>query len=200
MYAYDNIGSVYTELGDYPKAIEWQTKSLNMALEVKGLDNIKYAYELLANTYAKKGDYKLAYENYLLFTKYKDSLLNESTSKQLAEMDKKFESAQKDKAIILKDAEILKQSTIAEKQATQRNYLLLGIALLLLFSVYIYRGYKQKQKANEIIALQKEEVEMQKTLVEEKQKEILDSIHYAKRIQESLLPTEKYIERVLKKK
>lgn len=200
MYAYDNIGSVYTELGDYPKAIEWQTKSLNMALEVKGLDNIKYAYELLANTYAKKGDYKLAYENYLLFTKYKDSLLNESTSKQLAEMDKKFESAQKDKAIILKDAEILKQATIAEKQATQRNYLLLGIALLLLFSVYIYRGYKQKQKANEIIALQKEEVEMQKTLVEEKQKEILDSIHYAKRIQESLLPTEKYIERVLKKK
>ncbi|MBP9794238.1 MAG: hypothetical protein KBC56_09600, partial [Flavobacterium sp.] len=109
-------------------------------------------------------------------------------------------SAQKDKALILKDAEILKQSTIAEKQATQRNYLLLGIALLLLFSIYIYRGYKQKQKANEIIALQKEEVEMQKTLVEEKQKEILDSIHYAKRIQESLLPTEKYIERVLKKK
>lgn len=34
--------------------------------------------------------------------------------------------------------------------------------------------------------------------VEEKQKEILDSIRYAKRIQQSLLPTEKYIDKKLK--
>ena len=33
----------------------------------------------------------------------------------------------------------------------------------------------------------------------EKQKEILDSIYYARRIQRSLLPNEKYVERVLLK-
>jgi tetratricopeptide (TPR) repeat protein len=37
----------------------------------------------------------------------------------------------------------------------------------------------------------------QKLILEEKQKEILDSIRYAKRIQSSLLPTEKYIEKSL---
>ncbi len=36
-------------------------------------------------------------------------------------------------------------------------------------------------------------IEEQKKMVEEKQKDILDSIHYAKRIQESLLPSVKYI-------
>jgi len=36
-------------------------------------------------------------------------------------------------------------------------------------------------------------------LVDEKQKEVLDSIRYAKRIQQSLMPTEKLIERILKK-
>ena len=41
------------------------------------------------------------------------------------------------------------------------------------------------------------EVVKQKQVLEEKQKEILDSIQYAKRIQQSLLPTEKYIERNL---
>ena len=46
------------------------------------------------------------------------------------------------------------------------------------------------QKARETII-------SQKTLLEEKNKDITDSIHYAKRIQESLLPTEKYIERNL---
>ncbi len=43
----------------------------------------------------------------------------------------------------------------------------------------------------------RETITSQKTLLEEKNKDITDSIHYAKRIQESLLPTEKYIERNL---
>jgi hypothetical protein len=46
---------------------------------------------------------------------------------------------------------------------------------------------------------QKEKVEMQKELIEEKQKEILDSIHYARNIQVALLPPEKQIEKMLKR-
>jgi hypothetical protein len=58
---------------------------------------------------------------------------------------------------------------------------------------------QQTKKANKIITAQKMEVEQQKGLIEEKQKEIVDSINYARRIQRSILPTEKYIERNLKK-
>ncbi|MDX2173786.1 MAG: HAMP domain-containing protein [Bacteroidota bacterium] len=43
-----------------------------------------------------------------------------------------------------------------------------------------------------------QELANEKKHVEEKQKEILDSIHYAKRIQNALLPNGKYIERKLK--
>jgi hypothetical protein len=46
---------------------------------------------------------------------------------------------------------------------------------------------------------QKEKVELQKELIEEKQKEILDSIHYARHIQTALLPPEKQIEKMLKR-
>jgi hypothetical protein len=42
-----------------------------------------------------------------------------------------------------------------------------------------------------------QEAEEQRMMVEEKHKEILDSINYAKRIQLSLLPTETYLKRVL---
>ena len=198
MYVYDNIGSIHAEKGDYEQAIEWQKKSLNMALSLKGMDNIRYAYEMLSNTYAKKGDFKNAYENYVLFIKYKDSLMNENTFKQISELDKKYETEKKDKELLLKDAEILKQSAKAEKQAAQKNYFIVGFIAMLLVSGFIYRGYKQKKTANDIIEKQKKEVEYQKLLLETKQKEILDSIHYAKRIQQSLLPTEKYIEKKLK--
>jgi hypothetical protein len=42
-------------------------------------------------------------------------------------------------------------------------------------------------------------VEKQKDMMEEKQKEILASIHYAKRIQRALITSEKYIERNLER-
>ncbi|HYG50275.1 MAG TPA: hypothetical protein VD905_05195 [Flavobacteriales bacterium] len=44
---------------------------------------------------------------------------------------------------------------------------------------------------------QKADIEQQKQVIEEKQKELLDSIHYARRIQTALLPTEKYIDKNL---
>jgi len=60
-----------------------------------------------------------------------------------------------------------------------------------------------KERTAEVVK-QKNEIEEQNQKLQlaydeigEKQKEILDSIHYAKRIQRSLLPTEKYLERAL---
>ena len=44
-----------------------------------------------------------------------------------------------------------------------------------------------------------DEIESQHKILEEKQKEIIDSITYARRIQKSLLPTEKYIDNSLKR-
>ena len=52
---------------------------------------------------------------------------------------------------------------------------------------------------DELIEEQKIIVEHQKTLVEEKQKEVLDSIHYARRIQRALVTSEFYVSKQLKK-
>lgn len=55
----------------------------------------------------------------------------------------------------------------------------------------------QKQMLEQKVLERTAEVVAQKELLEEKQKEILDSIRYAKRIQTSLLPTDKYIQRMM---
>lgn len=74
-----------------------------------------------------------------------------------------------------------------------------GLILVFGFAVFAFNRFKVTQKQKKIIELQKDEVEKQKLLVEEKQKEVMDSIHYARRIQNSLLPSEKYIERIIGK-
>lgn len=59
-----------------------------------------------------------------------------------------------------------------------------------IIALVVYRSLSITKK-------QKEVIKQQKVMVEEKQKEILDSIHYARRIQMALLTSEKYIERKL---
>ena len=61
-----------------------------------------------------------------------------------------------------------------------------GLGIVLLFALFIYRSLMQIRKKNI-------EITEQKGVIEEKQKEILDSIRYAARIQRCILPTEKYI-------
>jgi serine phosphatase RsbU (regulator of sigma subunit) len=78
----------------------------------------------------------------------------------------------------------------------------------LLFGVYLVFRWRtaalrerQKQLEKTVeertaeVVHQKEEVVKQKEFIEEKQKEIIDSINYAKRIQQALLPGKKYIEK-----
>lgn len=65
-----------------------------------------------------------------------------------------------------------------------------GVFLLLFF---VIRSNNQRRKAFLLMTQQKNEVIRQKQLVDEKQKEILDSINYAKRIQTALLANSKML-------
>jgi serine phosphatase RsbU (regulator of sigma subunit) len=120
---------------------------------------------------------------------YKDSLKRAEQAKRLA-----LEQKQKD---LEKEAEIERQRVYTVAGGV-------GFMLMLGLAFVLFRGYKNKQKANEIIFAQKEEVELQKELaeqqksiVEEKNHEIVDSINYAKRIQNTILPSNEQIKKLL---
>jgi len=72
------------------------------------------------------------------------------------------------------------------------NFKFLAIIPLFLNMYLISEFVKARQKAERQLSEQKE-------LIEEKQKEMLDSIRYAKRIQDALITPEKYIEKSLNK-
>lgn len=58
--------------------------------------------------------------------------------------------------------------------------------------VFVIKSNIQKNKTNKIL-------KEQTKIIETKQKEILDSINYAGRIQKTILPSEKYIEKSINK-
>ena len=56
---------------------------------------------------------------------------------------------------------------------------------------------RQRKEAEDKLAIAFDELNKKHEIIESKQKEILDSIHYAKRIQNALLPSKKYIDKNL---
>jgi antitoxin component YwqK of YwqJK toxin-antitoxin module/serine phosphatase RsbU (regulator of sigma subunit) len=116
-----------------------------------------------------------------------------SQEKELKDFElrqKEMESDAREKEIILLNQEKEFQDIELEYQKNARNYVTAGLGMFLLLSLLIFRGYRQKRKDNTALA-------MQKRLVEEKQKEILDSINYAKRIQAAILPPSRIVKEML---
>jgi len=78
----------------------------------------------------------------------------------------------------------------------QKLIIVLGallVVFLAVFGFYAYRNYRQKQRVNLLLKAQNEEITLQRDKIAHQNKEITDSIIYARRIQTALLPTPKML-------
>jgi serine phosphatase RsbU (regulator of sigma subunit) len=207
----NNIGDIYYALGKYNQAIDSSKKSLEIAKKLESKTGIRSSALSLTKSYVEKQNYKEAYFNHVLYTQVKDSLFNEESAKILQEMETKYQTEKKQQEIEKQQLTIEKQ----DAQARMRNMMLYamlgGLLLVVLIAVQVYRGYKQKQKANALLSAKNMEIELknerlnqanveiteQKAEIEEKNLNIMDSIRYAKRIQQTILPRDQFVEKLL---
>jgi tetratricopeptide (TPR) repeat protein len=202
-----NIGSVYLYQKNNAKSIAFGERSMKISQELGYPGEIRKSAELLYNNYKVLKDPKKALHYFDLFILMRDSINNQSTRKASLKTMLKYEyekqaaadSVAHAKESEIKNAELSRQSAEIKAKKNQQYALYGGLILVLFFSVFMFNRYKVTQKQKDIIEDQKGEVELQKQIVDAKQKEIVDSIQYAKRIQTALLPSEKYISKHLKK-
>jgi serine phosphatase RsbU (regulator of sigma subunit) len=203
--ALNNIGQACTQL----KKIDEGVASLEEALELEKKYNFKdderNTLGNFAELYAESGNYKKANTYLGEFISIKDTLLNEKINKQTAELQEKYESTKKQGEIqLLKQQE--KNSELAASRQKAVVYSI-GFVLLLviILAIALWNRNMIRKKANlelsrqkNYIEQQKDKVEHQKEIIEEKQKEILDSIHYARRIQHAVITSADYISGYIK--
>ena len=184
-----NIGSVYMSIKQYKEAEEYFQQALTLSTEINSLDIIESNEEMLSQFYEQTNQPAKALEHYKKHIAARDSIFNKENTKKTVRSEMNFEF---DKKHAIEKAEQDKKDALAaeelKQQKQQRNYFIIGFALVLLLALFIFRSYRQKQKANTIITQQKEEVEKQKEIIEEKNNDITDSINYASRIQRAILP------------
>lgn len=85
----------------------------------------------------------------------------------------------------------------AERKLRIVFIVLLALAIAVVF--FIFNSYRIKRKHAEKLARLNEKITKQNLLLEEKNREILDSIRYAERIQRALLPTDRFIKEHLQR-
>ncbi len=189
-----NIGNVYCKESNFRLSRVYLDSALNLAKQVGDIQLIQLTYSALSNLDSTEGDFRAALQDYKTEVSYKDSLVNEANTKRIVQTEMTFDFQHKQDSVA---SEQVKKDLLADqdkkKQAIIRNFFMGGFVLTLALAFFIFRGYRQKQNDNITITRQKEEVEKQKTLVDEKNKNILDSINYAKRIQSALLKDEERV-------
>lgn len=191
---YSSIGSNYYSLKQYAKSVEYYQKALVIAKEMNSMEDLIEIHLGLSKTYEALNDYKNAYKNFMLYKQYNDSVYNDGNTKKLTEleMNYRFEAQQKEQELVQKNKETLADEKLKRQKIVSYTSIF-GILLLLLLVGVVYRNSIHRKKANIQLQEFNDEVTEQKEIIEYKNKEITDSINYAKRIQESILPLKQEI-------
>lgn len=194
-----NLGNVHLRRNELEKATK------NFELSLKKAENINYValrintYKMLFRTYAKTKKWEKAYNFYHSYILLNDSLKNSETQTLAIRQQTAYEY---DKKKALDDAEHEKQLAI-EKEAKAKQKVIIyatagGLGLVAIFLVFVFNRLQVTRKQKNVIEEQKTVVEKAHHELEEKNKEIMDSITYAKRIQSAILPPTKLVKEYLK--
>ncbi|MGZ3919407.1 MAG: tetratricopeptide repeat protein [Bacteroidia bacterium] len=184
---YNNIGGLYIKLLNFKLAIQYCDTSLKLSEEIGSIDDMRRSYQNLAAAYSSLGQYKEAYSNHVKFKQLTDSIFNIDNSRELSDLRTMYQVEKKEAEL---KAEAKAQQAISAEEKKRQRFVIYGVAgvllLVLVFAVFMSQRYRITQKQKHII-------EKQKELVEEHRQEIIDSITYAKRLQQAILPSKEEI-------
>jgi tetratricopeptide (TPR) repeat protein len=181
-----NMGSVYFKQAKYLVARSYTDKALALSKELGFPAEIRNTEKVYTKIDSAMGNYASAFEHYKQFIKFRDSISNIETRKAGIRNQLKYEFDKKEAVIKEQQA---KEREVTRAQQRVQTLVIISVAVVLVlvaaFAVYVFRSLRTTRQ--------------QKLIIEEKQKEILDSIHYARRIQRSMLPREPYIKKSLER-
>jgi serine phosphatase RsbU (regulator of sigma subunit) len=221
----NSIAKDYLSMNDTKKAIEAAEEALRIGQNIKSGIIIKDAYSNLIDAYEKMGNYTKGFYYFKLYNAIKDSVFNQEKSKQIAEMENKYQSEKKQFEISsltkekeLQTTELKLKDVQLKKQLLLITSFVIGFFVILVFSIIIYKQYLAKKKANKLleqknmdihlkkeeivaqrdeIEAQRDELQKQNAMIAFQKKEIMDSINYACRIQTAIMPPDYFLKSLL---
>ncbi len=204
---HSEIGNLYSQMGDYEKAIEHLKVSVVVAQKIGSDPILETCYNNLAKYYDQLNEKENALIYFKLYMIHKEEMYANQSSSKIAEAEALYNLENKEKQIQLLRRENQIKDLEANERALMNIWLLSGLIFILTVTMVVYRQYKIQNNTNKVlqdqkssINQQKDEIQTQKESIDkinqiltDKNRQITDSIEYAKKIQVSLLPDEKVL-------
>jgi serine phosphatase RsbU (regulator of sigma subunit)/Tfp pilus assembly protein PilF len=190
VYVNNGLALVYLKEKQFDQAESLLMESIGFSLQQNSVERTSVTASLLADLYETTSNWEKAYHYLKLHITLKDSVYSAEAYQELGKSEQRIQfemQTYKDSIAFEQERietkkEALRQHELIQKQSYIIYLSVAGLGLVVMVAVLLFRGNVAKKRANAIISLQKQEVEA-------KNKEITDSINYAKRIQEAILPT-----------
>lgn len=153
-----NLADNFLEMKKYDSAFFYAERTLALAQILRARSKEADSYAMMGRVFARKGDYKKAYEAELKHYTIDSNLVNETTNKTMANLQERFNARQREQENKLLMADI-KQAVLQRHIITYLAIAAGVIALLIGISLYQKRQANRKlEKQNQLISRQNEKL------------------------------------------
>lgn len=171
----NNLGEYHLSEKDHKNAKTYFESSLELSTKKQYLDLAIHTSKLLSTVYDNENQHKKAYDLKKQEMQMMDTLYSINRAKSLAEIETKYETAQKDKAILEQ------QQTIQQKELdlrTRNLWFVSSLGLLLLIAGFLFFLFKRKEAIAKRSALElKLAEEKERTHLQEERLRISRELH-----------------------
>jgi serine phosphatase RsbU (regulator of sigma subunit)/uncharacterized protein HemY len=192
-----NLGEIYKFVNQEKKAEEYLKIAISIAQTNKMPEIEKAAYDALAAMFYNIKNFKKAYINLRKYNDINDTIYKIENSKKAAELQAIYDDAHKTNQIevfkkekIQSELENSKKELELQKQRNFKNIFLFGVLVMVVLGFLLFNRYAIKNKLNRQLELQNQQIAT-------KNIDITNSINYAKRIQDAILPPKKLVDRYI---
>jgi two-component sensor histidine kinase len=158
-FNYGNMAEVYDKMGDRQRSLVYACKTLALAQQLHTPERLVNAYSQLSESYRYLGRYDSALYYNVLYHAVSDSLANLDKTKQIADMQAKYESVKKESEI--QSLNIEKAQFAGIRNAKNRQILLLAAGLVTAFIIagLLFWLYRRVTAQKKIITRQSKQLE-----------------------------------------
>ncbi len=184
------LAVVYIELGNTKLGEEKLEQSLRISRAINNLLITQETYEQLYKTYDERGEFQKALYFHKKMVELSDSLSKADKEVKIEELETAFDMKEKESQIAMLNQE---NKMREEKIRDQRIIVAVAIAASVIFLIMLVLIYKSNQKSKAANVALSDAY----GLIHEKNKNISDSIQYAKKIQDAMLAPVEQIRELL---
>lgn len=184
-----HLAESYAHINDFKNAHVNYSQALLLATSNNLLVEEKDALKSLVDLFETEKNYTDAYYALKRYKIINDSLFNIEKINSINDIEHKLQLTEKEKIIVQQNLSLEKEKVALASSKNNTLLLIAGLVIVGIAFLFLFYYSRKTKKLFSLIKKQKKEVELQKEIIETKNKDVMDSIHYAKYIQGSMLPS-----------